>query len=194
MANKQPTASTQDLKKKKKKWIPIYASKDFNNQEIGETFLEESEQALGRVIEVNLMMLTRDPKKQNFNVYFKVNEVKNNIASTELVKYRMQVAQLKRITKKGKNKVDDSAEYLTQDNVKVDIKPILISKALTYKTTLKLIRKETRDFLTKHVKELTYAQLMRDTVNGGLQKDIRSAIKKAYPVTGCMLKEVSRIN
>ena len=122
----EKTTTQQEIKKKKKKWVSILASPEFNNQEIGETFLEEEQQAMGRVVEVNLMMLTRDPKKQNYNVYFKVNEVKNNQANTELFQYRIQIAQLKKITKQGKNKVDDSFIYNTKDDKKVTIKPILI--------------------------------------------------------------------
>jgi len=142
MTSKRTATSAIDLKKKKKKWVPILAGPEFNNQEIGETFIEETEQALGKTIQVNLVMLTKDPKRQNFNVYFKVNEIKNNIAMAKLTKYSMQVAQLKKITKKAKNKIDDSVIYQTKDNEKVVIKPIMITKNLTYKTSLKLLRKK----------------------------------------------------
>src|SRR3989338_7325810 len=106
------TTTAQEAKKKKK-WITILASSEFGNQEIGETYVEEPEQAVGRSVETNLMMLTKDPKKQNFNVYFEIYSVKNNQALTKLRSYSIQVAQLKRITKKGKNKLDDSFTYET---------------------------------------------------------------------------------
>lgn len=187
------TTKAQELKKKKKKWIPILAGKEFNNQEIGETYLEEPEQALGRFVEANLMMLTRDSKKQNFNVKFKISEVKNNQAYAELIGYSMQVAQLKRTTKKGKNKVDDSMGYKTKDDVNIVIKPILISKALTYKTTLKMLRQHTRGFLVNYTKNNTYANIMRDIVNGNLQKDIKGSLKKYYPVTSCIIKDAHKL-
>ena len=188
------TKSQQELKKKKKKWIPILASKEFNNQEIGETYVEESEQAVGRIVEINLMMLTRDPKKQNFNVKFKINEVKNDQAHTELMAYSMQVAQLKRITKNGKNKVEDSIVYKTRDNINIVIKPILLTKALTYKTTLQLLRKHCREFLIKYTTNTTYLQIMKDITSGNLQKDIKGGIKKQYPITSCIIKDAHRIN
>ncbi len=194
MAAPTKPTQTQELKKKKKKWIPVFASKEFNNQEIGETYLEESEQAMNRVVESNLMMLTREAKKQNFNVYFKITEVKNNQASTELVGYKMQVSQLKRLTRQGKNKVDDSFVYTTKDNVKAVIKPIFLTKALTYKTTLHLIRRLAREFLTNYVKTMTYSQLMREIIAGNLQKDVKLGIKKGYPVINCIIKEASRID
>mgnify|MGYP001560496519 CR=1 FL=1 len=186
----EKTTTQQEIKKKKKKWVSILASPEFNNQEIGETFLEEEQQAMGRVVEVNLMMLTRDPKKQNYNVYFKVNEVKNNQANTELFQYRIQIAQLKKITKQGKNKVDDSFIYNTKDDKKVTIKPILITRELTYKTTLKLLRKTTRDFLTQYTKSVTAQQVMRDIISNNLQRDIKTNAKKVTPLINCIIKSV----
>ncbi len=190
MAEKTTAA---ELKKKKKKWIQIFAANEFNNQEIGETYVEESEQALNRIIETNLMMLTKDPKKQNFNVKFKITEVKNNQAYAELIEYGIQVAQLKKITKTGKNKMEDSFQYKTKDDIGIVIKPIMLTKALTYKTTLQLIRKHSREFLTKYTKNNTYSQIMRDIVNNNLQRDIKSAIKKSYPVINCMIKDAHKV-
>jgi len=183
----------QELKKKKKKWIPILASKEFHNQEIGETYVEELEQCIGRTLEVNLMMLTRDPKRQNFNVKFRITEVKNNQALTELISYSMQVAQLKRITKKGKNKVEDSFIYKTKDNLSIVIKPIMLTRTLAYKTTLQLIRKQSRLFLTNYTKDKTYPQVMKDIVDNNLQREVRNGIKKFYPVTNCIIKAAYKL-
>ena len=179
--------SLQD-KKKKKKWLVILASKEFNNQEIGETYINEPEQALNRTIQINLMTLTRDPKKQNFNVFFKIKDVKNNQATTTLLAYKIQSAQLKKITKKNKAKVEDSYIYETKDKAKLIIKPILITKSLTYKNTLKEIRKLTRVFLDKYCKEHDVSEVMRDIVSGSLQREIKANAKKMIPMTNCLVK------
>jgi len=187
MANTTKTTTAQDLKKKKK-WIPIFASAEFGNQEIGETYIDEAEHAVGRTVEVNLMMLTRDPKKQNFNVMFEITSVKNNQAFSKLCAYNIQVAQLKRITKKGKNKLDDSFVYESKDEKKITIKPIMITKAMTYKTSLKLIRKTCREFLKEHIKNITGSQAMREVIDGSIQREIKNAVKRVTPVINCTIK------
>ncbi|MBI2148369.1 hypothetical protein HYU23_01710 [Candidatus Woesearchaeota archaeon] len=186
MATKTP--SSQELKKKKKKWISILASSEFNNYEIGETIVDEPEHAIGRRIEVNLMMLTKDPKKQNFNVYFDIVDVKNNQALTKLVAYKIQLAQLKRITRSGKNKLDDSFVYNSKDGKKITIKPIFITKTLTYKTTLKEIRKAVRKFLTNYTKNTNSSQIMKDVIDNHLQKEMKNAVKKVTPVINSTVK------
>lgn len=189
------TAKTaQELKKKKKKWIPILASKEFNNQEIGETYVEESENCIGRTVELNLMMLTKDPKKQNFNVSFKITDAKNNQAHTELIGYSLQKAQLKRLTKKGKNKVEDSFNYKTKDDLNIVIKPIMLTKALTYKTTLSQLRKLSREFLSDYTKNNIYSEIMKDIISGKLQKDIKINSKKVSPLVNCIIKSAGRLD
>lgn len=186
MATTKTTNTAQE--KKKKKWVQIFASPEFGNQEVGETYVEEAEQAMGRTVEANLMMLTKDPKKQNFNVYFEVTSVKNGQAFTNLREYQIQVAQLKRITKKSKNKLDDSYVYNTKDGKKITVKPIMITRALTYKTSLKLLRKTSREFLTEHMKNVTGSQAMREIIDNSLQRSIKEAVKKITPIINCTIK------
>ena len=117
-----------------------------------------------------------------------MKEVKNGQALTKLVGYTIQVAQLKRITKKGKNKLDDSFSYKTKDGKIVVIKPIMITKALTYKTSLQNVRRASRQFLTEYIKNKTGSQIMREVVDGFLQREIKSAVKKVLPVINCTIK------
>ncbi len=178
-----------EIKKKKKKWLAVLGGKEFNYQNIAEIYIDEPENAVGRKISTNLMTILRDPKKQLFNVEFKITEIKDNSAVAELIRYSIQIAQLKRITKKGKNKVDDSFVYETKDNKKVVIKPILLTKTLVYKSILKELRKTTRHFLAEFAKKNTLSQVMKDVISGNLQKDIKENAKKVYPLTNVIIKD-----
>lgn len=178
-----------DTKKKKKRWLTVLASRDFNNQYLAEVYVNEPDEALGRRLSINLMALTKDPKKQLFNVEFKINEIKDNNAITELTDYRIQAAQLKRILKKGRNKVEDSFVYAMKENQKIVIKPILLTKSLVYKTILQEIRRATRKFLFEYTNKNTFPQIMRDIISGKLQKDLRENAKKIYPVINVIIKD-----
>ena len=49
----------------KKEWYPILAPKIFQNTVLGETYVYEPEQMVGKGITKNLMNLTNDVKRQN---------------------------------------------------------------------------------------------------------------------------------
>jgi len=184
--------STSDVKKKKKKWVPIFAGKEFNNKEIGETFIEEADLAMNKAVTLNLMNLVGDPKRQNFNVKFKVSSVKNGQAFADITGYQLQVAQRKRLSRKGKDKLEDSHEYTTKDNVVAIIKPVFVTKAMTNKSVHAMIRIESRKIIDNIVKNLDFTQMMREVIDNNIQKEVKSGMKKFYPLNSVMFKAAVR--
>ena len=180
--------------KKKKKWVQILAPKEFKNIEIGETYVENPENSVGKTIQTNLMSITRDPKKQSNNIKFRITEFKNNVLNTEVMNISMQTAQLKRTTRKDKIKIEDSFVVNTKDNKKVRIKPILLTKTLTSNSKLTAIRKSTREIVSKIAEQTSFHQFLNDIISGQLLKAIKNDNRKIYPLASCTIKKVERLN
>ncbi len=180
--------------KKIKKWVPIMASKEFGNTPIGETYVETPEKSVGVVMELNLMILTNDSKKQSNNVKFKITEYKNNMLNTEFVGCYLQKAQLKRVTRPGKLKVEDSNVYTTKDNVKIRVKPIFITKAKTNQSKLSAMRKISREVVSDMAKEMGYSEAVKELISGGLQRELKHRVGKVYPLASCIIKAFERLN
>ena len=181
-----------NLKKKKKKWISLLSTKDFGNVELGETFVDENEKVIGKVVCANMMNLTRDMKKQNVQLYFIVKEITNNEAHTELYAYEMVPAFLKRVTKKAKERVDHSFELLSQDNITFRIKPIMMTKGIAHHSVATSLRKAVQDSIAATAKKTTFADLMKSVIAGNLQKDLKLELKKIYPLNSCMIKSLRK--
>lgn len=182
-----------ELKKKKKKWIPIFATKEFNSVELGETFVDENEKVIGKVLCANLMNLVKDPKRQNTQLYFIVRSVNNNEAQTELMGYEMVTAYLRRVTKKAEERVDHSFEAVSQDSVKFKIKPILMTKGVAHKSVATALRKGVENFVSSTAKKTPFSELMKAVVSGSMQKEIKSELKKIYPLGTCMIKSFKKV-
>lgn len=191
-ATKQKTA--KDLKKKKK-WVPIFSGKDFGSLEIGETFVDEAELCKGKTIETNLMSMTKDSRKHgNVNVVFKINNYSNNQLFADLISYNLQVSQLKRTTRKDKDKIEDSFIVKTKDGVDVAVKPIILTKAETKNSILTAVRILTRTFTSDFAKNMTFNQFMNEIISGNLQREIKNNVKKAYPIANCTIRAAVRKN
>lgn len=190
----QQNAKTVGLKKKKKKWVSILASKDFNEVELGETFVEENENVIGKVVCANMMNLTRDMKKQNIQLYFIVREVKENTAHTELIGYEMVNAYLKRITKKAKERIDYSFEAVSQDNIKFRIKPIMMTKGVAHHSVATALRKAVDNYIRDVAKKTSFTELMKSVIVGNLQKEAKLELKKIYPLNSCMIKSFKKLS
>jgi|SRR3989338_435763 len=187
-------AKNTSIDKKKKIWVSIAAPKEFRGSEIGETYVEEPVSCIGKFLECNLMLLTNDSKKQSTNLRFRINEYKNNVLYTELVGLRIQVAQLKRITRKQKDKIEDSFVCITKDNIKIRLKPILVTKTKVTNSKLTSLRKNVRDLVSGIAKNSSYSQLMMNIINNDIQKHIRNNVSKILPIANCIIKAAGREN
>ncbi len=190
MANETPTTPTTTAIKKKKKWYTIVAPKEMNNVVIGETLSADPALLQGRGINANLMTLTDDMKKQNLVARFKILTVKEGVAETELVAYYITPAHVRRLAKRARDKVEDSFKCQTKDGKTIAIKPFILIKTKLQRTLLTALRMTARDVLAKEAANETFLDLTIRSMDGELQKQLKAALKKVYPV---MMAEIRAI-
>jgi len=184
---------TSSEPKKKKRWISILSPKEFNSIQLGETLCFLPNEILGRKVIANLMYLTNDPKKQHINIKFKVNEVKGDTVSSEFVGYEISNSFIKRVVRKGRDKVDDSLTAQTKDNINIKLKPLLVAKHKIKGSISTDLRKSSREFLSNAVKSLTYQELINSIIYNKLQKDLRTTLNKIYPLSVCEIRVLERL-
>jgi small subunit ribosomal protein S3Ae len=180
------------IKKKKKVWYNILSPKDFGDFTIAETLASDPAQLRGRVVKMSLMDLTNDPKKQNVQLTFKVTEVKEKNASSDLIRYELMPSYVRRMMRKERGKVEDSFVAVSKDNIKIRIKPFIITKGKTQRSVLTSIRKRSREFLAEVVKEQKYADFISDAISTKSQKTLREQLKKIYPIAMLEFKAIER--
>jgi ribosomal protein S3AE len=181
------------LKKRKKRWVPIQATRHFNNVEIGETITVEPSALIGRNVSINLMNLTQDIKTQNTKIVFKIKEVKDNKLLTEIVRYELVPASLKRMVHKEKEKIDDSFLATTKDNVNLKIKPFMVTKSSTNRSVLTALRKKAREVLTETIKKTTYEVFMEEVIRFKVQNFTKRELSKIYPLTQFQIRKLERL-
>lgn len=183
---------TKEVKKRKKRWIVLIASREFNNLEIGETLCSEPKELIGRVVAVNLGSLIRDPKKQNIRVRFRVNDVKEERASTKIIGYEVLPAYIKRAIRRGRSKIEDSFICQSKDKVRIKIKPLILTRNKTKKSILNDLRKMAREFFVKNVEKINYSDVIGAVVASKFQREIKNYLKKIYPIAICEIKILKR--
>ncbi len=181
------------VKKKKKIWFTIVSPKEFGDFNIAETPAYEPNQLVGRVVKVSLMDLTGDAKKQNVQITFKINSVKEKTAHTELIRYELMPSYVRRLMRKERAKVEDSFVVQSKDNLKVRVKPFIITKAKTKRSVLTAIRKKTREIISDFLREQRYYDFVSEVISTKTQKSLREQLKKIYPIATLEFKIVERL-
>ena len=125
MAAKRKITKKLD-KKKKKKWFSVFAPKNFGGAEIGESYVADSQNLIGKTIRVNLSNVAR-VRGNNIRIKFEITKVTEDKAQTEPIVYQMLSSHINRIVRKNRSKIDAALKLKTKDGVNVIIKPIIIT-------------------------------------------------------------------
>jgi len=178
----------------KKEWYPILAPKIFQNAVLGETPVYDPQNMIGKGLTTNLMNLTRDIKRQNVNVNFRIVDVQNGKAFTDIIGYYMAPSSVKRLIRKNISKISMSFSCKTSDNKTLQVKPLLITRAATIGSVATKMRRNSQDFLIKYIASITYDNLINDMVNHKMQSSLKREMNKIYPLRVCEIRSMEIVD
>ena len=141
--------------------------------------------------------LTRKLRGKGLTIKFRIFNYKNKLIAIpnrlELVK-----SYIRRIMRKRVDYVEDSFKTSRKD-IRVTIKPFLITRKKVSRAVRKNLRNTTKEFLIEYLKEKTYNELCIELLDGTLSKTMLPKLKKIYPLSFCDIrvfetKDIEKIN
>ncbi len=174
---------------KKKHWAPILAPKVFDHAIIGEAHVLENEELLKKSISVNLMTLTDDPRKQGFSIRFDVKEIKDGKAYTQIVGLQMTPSAIKRLMRRGRDKVDDSFTLKIAGGRMARVKPVLVTNTKCSRATQTEIRLATRKRLRDYFARMRFEDIIKEIVDIKIQRMLKDIAGKTHPVRSADIRE-----
>ena len=94
----------------------------------------------------------------------------------------MAPSAIRRIVRKGSDRLDESFICEAENGQKVRIKPMIITKAATNSAVHRLLRKALVSSLVKYVRKHTFESLINEVITSKLQTTVKSELKKVYPL------------
>ena len=182
MAEEKTSKALKLAKVKRKRWVTIVTPASFNSEFVGEIPVTEPKSLIGKSITVNLMNLTRDIKKQNTTLKFTVIDVQGDKASTELRGYNLVPSSVRRLLRRGKERVDLSFICKTSDGKKVRIKPLMIPPVKLKGSVSASLKRVVINYIVPFVAKTTFDNVVRELISGKLQRSLKDELKKVYPI------------
>ena len=94
----------------------------------------------------------------------------------------MASSAIRRIVRRGSDRLDESFVCETSDGKKVRIKPMAITKTITNSAVHRSLRKMLVGSLVKIVKKHTFDSLINEVITSKLQMEVKAELKKVYPL------------
>lgn len=178
-------------KRAKKNWVSIYAPDVFNKAFLGESYVYGKEDLIGKPLNLNLATFSNDMKKQNMNILFKVANVHEGKGQAEIMGLVLSQSYIKRLVRRGKNKVEDSFLAKTSDGKTIRVKPVIITNARTHQSVISKLRLEARTLVKRILKKSTLDQFIKDLTDLKIQKELKEKLQKVYPLRYFDIRQVS---
>ena len=179
---------------REKKWIIVNAPDSFNNVPVAYVPITDEENAVGRVIEVTLFdILKGDPSQHQYKIYFQINKVNGDKATTIFKRYEYSKEFLRSLVRRGSSKVNFIIDVKTKDGYIFRIKVIALTHRQLNTSRKHALRLIARDVINKTIPDMTIDQFVQAACYGKINSDIMAAAKKLIRIRHVGLEKVKLV-
>lgn len=190
-ATKQEKEKVSKIKVKKKLWYKIISPKLFGNKELGETYLESPETAIGRMLRINLKDLTGNVKDQNAYILFKIKSVVGVQLHANLTGYELANSYVKRAVRKNADRLDDCFSLKAKDGRTLVVKPLIITLHKVQRSLKTNLKKQLHTYIEEELAKEGVEGFMANLFGARIQFGARKRLNKLYPVKDVSLRVVN---
>ena len=177
-----------------KRWVTAHAPNSFNNVPIAYVPITDDESTVGRVLEVTLYdILKGDPSQHQYKIYFQINKVDGDKASTIFKRYEYSKEFLRSLVRRGSSKINFIIDIKTKDGYIFRIKLLALTHRQLNTSRQHALRLIARDVINKTIPEMTIDQFVQATCYSKINSDIMAAFKKVIRVRHVGLEKVKLI-
>ncbi|MFQ5476593.1 MAG: 30S ribosomal protein S3ae [Nitrosopumilus sp.] len=179
---------------REKRWVTVNAPDSFNVVPIAYVPITSDEDAEGRVIEVTLYdILKGDPSQHQYKIYFQINKVDGDKASTIFKRFEYSKEFLRSLVRRGSSKINFMIDVKTKDGYIFRIKIIALTHRQLNTSRKHALRLIAKDVIEKTVPDMTVEQFVQATCYSKINSDIMAAFKKVIRVRHVGLEKVKLI-
>jgi small subunit ribosomal protein S3Ae len=179
---------------REKKWVTVSAPDSFNNVPIAYVPITDDENALGRVLEVTLYdILKGDPSQHQYKMYFQINKVEGEKATTIFKRYEYSKEFLRSLIRRGSSRINFIIDIKTKDGYVFRIKVLALTHRQLNTSRKHALRLIARDVINSTIPQMTVDQFVQATCYSKINSDIMAAFKKVIRVRHVGLEKVKLI-
>ncbi len=167
---------------KTKSWYDIRTPQTFGGDLIGTTPANDPSNLMGRVAEVSLKDLTNDHQKHMVRLYFKIDGVAGNNATTQFVGHDTTREYLKSLVRRRRSKIVVIKDVRTKDNYKIRVKAMVLTAVRARDHHKRDIRKRMEYIIGAMAKNSTFPEFVQAMLLGGLGSKIYATCKRIMPM------------
>lgn len=173
-----------------KEWYNIIAPDIFGNTKIGETISADSDNLIGRKMEITVRELIGDFTKMHIKLKFQIYDVKGTDAHTRFIEQNLTSDYLRRLIRRRHSKTDVRVVAITKDGHEAIIKAIGVAERRIQTSQKSALRKRISEKIEQLTKEMSMGEFVRKIVTGEVQKEITRYCRVVYPLKKVEIRRI----
>jgi len=182
------------IKVKKKTWFKVLAPTIFGSKEVGESYLNNAETAVGRIMKVNMRNLTGSMRDQNVYITLQISGVKGNNLITKAVGYELVPIYIKRMIRKRSSRLDEVLQFKTKDGKEIVLKAIVLTLNRNKRSTGSTLRNTLKEILAEEISKSGFESFLSSLVNFKTQITLKKKLNLIYPVKEVMIRDMRLVD
>ena len=179
---------------KAKAWYKIHAPGMLNFAPVSETIALEPEAVYGRITKVSLQDITQDMRHKNILVKLQVNQARGYNLYTQYLGHQLTNDYIRLLTRRRHSKVDGIFDMTTKDEVRVRIKPMVITDKRIQTSQQRAIRTLISNALNEFIPSHSLAELFHEINSGDLNRNLAKDIRVLYPTKRVEIRKLDVIS
>lgn len=179
---------------KAKAWYTIHAPGMLNFAPVSETIANEPEAIYGRVTKVSLQDITHDSRHKNILVKLQVNQARGYNLYTQYLGHQLTNDYIRLLTRRRHSKVDGIFDVTTKDEVRVRIKPMVITDKRIQTSQQRAIRNIMSSALNDFIPTHTLGELFHEINTGDLNRNLAKDIRVLYPTKRVEIRKMDVVS
>lgn len=176
---------------KLKRWYEVVAPSLFEEKVMGEIISSDPNNLINRIVPIPLseVISTKKPEALYSTLHFRVKDVKNDKAYTDIIGMEMAFSYLRSLARRRRTVIHEVIDITTKDGKTVRLKFLVV----TLKKVSSTVKKNLRKALNEKVRDLTqsksYYELVNSIVNGSLSSELAKHLNVINPVGVVLVKK-----
>lgn len=142
---------------------------------------------------MNLAHLTGDARDHNIRLRFRVTQIVGEAADTVLLGYELMPAYIRRAVRPGRDRLDDSFVVTTQDQIRLRVKMLYLTRNLVKRGVSKEILRKGREEAAAFFGKVKYDDAFLEVIGNRFQKGLKGILSKVYPLSTVDVKKLERV-
>ena len=184
------TKGTSHDRWKRKDWYTVLAPSLFNEADVGQILASDDKELPGRTLTTTVYDVTDDMRKAHMKLDLEILNTDGKKCRTKINSFVLDNSYLRSLIRRRSSKVEAVINVVTKDDIKIRVKPIVVTFLKCNTAQKERIRKVLIKRVLEIGKDHNFDSFLLEVISDKIPKMLKDDIKKLFPIKNVEIRRI----